>query len=525
MRSLALLDQVVPDRCHTPRTIGSVAESDARSDRASLVVRVLDADERTQLQVLKAATEASAPLYSAILAVLAAAKERYQVQVRTEDIAAELAANGLDTTTLTSALEQLKDWGAVTWTQDTSRVARLEDFHRRRELWQLTAAGHAAHDSVLRVLGAAEQAGSLQRALFRDIRENLDALAAAVDAGDATATYLRLRDLDGALRDLAANARDFHATMAELRREQELAPERFLAYKHLLIDYLQQFLDDLFRYRTQIAGQVAAIEERGVDEMVGLAAAGDDSAGLFVDRDLGARWRDRWAGLAAWFRPDRGQRSAGAEELAAATTTAIRDLMALLRKLTESATRPITRASELVHLARWFGRCEPDDAHRLFDAAFGLASPLHLGQAEDDPDRTPAATSWWNAPPVDVPVTLREYGRRAPAPPPAAAVDYRDAKARLASEHRERRAARVDAAARLTARPIEDRLLTAGELSLLLELLDRALHQRPPHGEFKVKLEVEGVRLILATADTSAVIATTAGTLTLACVELEVHRP
>ena len=122
-------------------------------------------------------------------------------------------------------------------------MARREDFDRRRELWQLTAAGHAAYDSVLGVLGAADEAGSLQRALFRDIRENLDALVAAVDAGDATATYLRLRDLDGALRDLAANARDFHAAMAQLRREHELDPDRFLAYKHLLIDYLQQFLE------------------------------------------------------------------------------------------------------------------------------------------------------------------------------------------------------------------------------------------------------------------------------------------
>lgn len=490
------------------------------------MARPLDGDERTKLQVLKAATEASAPLYGAVLSILVAAKERYQVQVRTEEIAAQLAADGHETGTLPSALEQLKDWGAVTWTQDTSRVARLEDFHRRRELWQLTAAGHAAHDSVLRVLGAAEQAGSLQRALFRDIRENLDALIVALDTGDATATYLRLRDLDGALRDLAANARDFHATMAELRREHDLVPDRFLAYKHLLIDYLQRFLEDLFRYRAQIAGQVSTVEGRGLDRLASLAAAGDDSAGLFADADLAARWLDRWAGLAAWFRSGGGgARAAGSEELAAATTTAIRDLMAFLRRLTESATRPITRSSELLQLARWFGRGDAVTGARLFDAAFGLAPPHHLGQQEDDPDRTPAATSWWDAAPVQVPVTLREYGRRAPAPPPAAAADYREAKARLASEHRERKVARLDAAARLTARPIDGRSLTAGEMTLLLELVDRALHQRPLEGEFKVEVEAEGVRLILATADDATRIVTAAGTLTLAGVELEVHRP
>lgn len=492
--------------------------------RPPLLVRALDGDERARLQVLKVATEATASLYGAILSVLVGAKERYQVQVRTEDIAAELGAHGFDTTTLTAALEQLREWGAVTWTQDTSRVLRLQDFQRRRELWQLTAAGHAAHDAVVRVLGAADQAGSLQRALFRDIRENLDALAVAVDAGDATATYLRLRDLDGALRDLAANARDFHATMAQLRREHELAPERFLAYKHLLIDYLQQFLDDLFRYQGHIAAQVAAIEARGVAHMVELAAAGDDSAGLFAEADLVTRWHDRWVGLSSWFRSDPGHAKAGADELAAATTAAIRDLMAFLRRLTESATRPITRSSELLHLARWFARSEPDDAHRLFDAAFGLATPYHLGQDEVDPDRTPAAASWWEADAVDVPVTLREYGRRASAPPPAAADDYAHVKSRLAAEHHQRRAARIDAAARLGARAIDGRVLTPGEFSLLLDLLDRALHRRPLHGAFKVEVEAEGVRLVVASADQSTKVTTAAGVLTVPGIELEVHR-
>ena len=490
-----------------------------------MVERALDADERVQLQVFRAATEPNAPLYAAVLSLLVTAKERYQVQVRTEDIAQELSAAGWEVATLTATLEQLKDWGAVSWTQDTSRVARLEDFHRRRELWQLTPAGHVAHESVLGVLGAAEQAGSLQRALFRDIRENLDALGEAVGSGDATATYLRLRDLDGALHDLAANARDFHSTMAELRRENELAPERFLAYKHLLIDYLQQFLDDLFRYRSIIAAQVAAVEEQGLERLVELAAKGDDSAGLFADRDMAAVWRGRWAGLAGWFRSVPPRDTAGADDLAAATTSAIRDLMAFLRRLTESATRPITRSSELLHLARWFSRSAPDEAHRLFDAAFGLGLAHHIGQDEPDPDLTPASSSWWQAAPVEVPVMLREYGRHAPAPPPSAAADYHVVKQRLAAEHHLRREARLDAASRLTARPIEGRQLTPGEFTLLLELLDRGLHQRPPEPEFKVEVEAEGVRLIIATADEPTRIVTPVGVLAFTGIELEVLRP
>jgi len=494
------------------------------SGRPPLHQRLLDAEELAQLQVLRGAVEPSAPIYAAILSVLVAAKERYQVEVRTEHLAAELSGAGHDVSHLAQQLVQLEDWGAVTWTQDTNRVARLEEFRRRRELWHLTPAGQAAHDAVIRVLGAAEQSGSLQRALFRDIRENLEELTAAVDEGDATATYLRLRDLDGALRDLAANARDFHATMGELRREHEVAPERFLAYKHLLIDYLQQFLDEVIRHRLTIASLILDVERRGVDRVVQLAAEGDDSAGLFVDVvALAARWHERWEGLVAWFRPGLG-RPSGVEELAGATTSAIRDLMALLRRLTESATRPITRASELRHLARWFLRCDAEEAHRLFDASFGLAQPIHLGAAVVDPDIDSGGASWWEADPVEVPVTLRRYGKRAAPPPPRPADDFSGVKEGLAAEHGRYRAARLEAASGLGARPVEDRRLPRGEFTLLLELLDRGLHRRPLNGKFKVEVEAEGVRLSLASADVTTRVHGPGGALTLDGLALEVQR-
>lgn len=84
--------------------------------------------------------------------------------------------------------------------------------------------------------------------------------------------------------------------------------------------------------------------------------------------------------------------------------------------------------------------------------------------------------------------------------------------------------ARVGALLQLAARPVEGRVLTHGELALLLELLDRALHQRPLQGEFKVEVDAEGVRLIVATADDTTHIMTSAGSLTVHGVELEVHR-
>ncbi len=488
--------------------------------------RVLDGAERDRLRVLRAATEANAPQYLAILSVFVAARDRYEVEVRTERVATDLAAMGVTVDNLDMALEQLREWGNLTWTQDTTRVARLEDFRRRQALWQLTAGGQAAYDAVIAVLDASDQQGSLQRTLFREIRDNLALLGQAMDAADPEQVYLRMRDLDGSLRDLATNARDFHASVAQLRREHDVDPARFLAYKELLIVYLDQFLEHLVAQREQVAAAAAAVTARGVDRLGELAAAGDDSGGLFDQVDRNALWRERWDGLVGWFVSTPGRRS-GADELEAATTGAIRDLLVLLRRVTESVRRPLTRASELVTLARWFRRLPGDgEAFELFDAAFGLGGLVHLSTAEDDPGLTAAATSWWDAAPVPVPVTLREYGKRPSPGRPGRAMDYRLTKARLAKEHREAQAARTQAAARLCARPIEGRVLSNPELDVLFELLDRTAHQRAvgdaPGNNAPVVIEGASARLVAD--ENGMVVRSRRGTLHLDGHRLEVER-
>src|SRR5690606_22368953 len=114
----------------------------------------------------------------------------------------------------------------------------------------------------------------------------------------------------------------------------------------------------------------------------------------------------------------------------------IRELLNLLRRVVESGRRPITRGSELIHMARWFRRLESDSAAaELFDAAFGLGRPLHLGGHATDPETSASTMSWREAPPVPVPITLREHGRRPSPGRPAPAVDYQRAKAALVAEH------------------------------------------------------------------------------------------
>jgi len=78
----------------------------------------------------------NAEQYRRLLQIFARAKERFIVHLRPEDIAAELRVDADDQ--LTEALDRLVTWGNLRSDVDTGRVTTVEDFHRKRSLYQLT---------------------------------------------------------------------------------------------------------------------------------------------------------------------------------------------------------------------------------------------------------------------------------------------------------------------------------------------------------------------------------------------------
>ena len=474
------------------------------SERAPAHERGLDPAELNRLLALRAATTENAPLYLAVLSAMVAAKDAYRLQLRTDEIVSAVHEISTDRDRTVDALRQLQTWECVGWVQDTTfAAATVDEYLRRHELWEITPVGEATSDAVLRLLGASDRSGALQRALFRQITESLDALRHAVTTGEAQGVYLQLRALDSAVGDLARNARDFHATITRTSREDRLEEHIFLLYKEELISYLQTFHDDLVRNRVAIVRQLTDLDGGHRAEILALAAEGDDSVGLFGDP---SNWERRWDGMRAWFVVEPPAVS-GIAQLASATTVAIRELLALLRRLTEATTRPIDRASELTHLARWFVRSTADEAHELFDVAFGLGALSHLSIGAPDPEQVAMSTSWWVAEPAPVPVTLRKYGRRpSPGRPPPTA-DFAMAKRYLDERRQQEGAARAEAVQVLRTVDLTTDRLSDGTWQYLLELIDRALSTRDLGRRFEVTVAEAGVELIVrAPADVSTIV-------------------
>lgn len=464
------------------------------SQRLPAHERSLDPGELDRLLALRAATAENAPMYMAILSAMVAAKDAYQLRLRTDEIVTGVSAISADRVRVGDALRQLQDWSCVTWAQDTTFSATtVEEYLRRHELWELTPIGEATLAAVVALLGASERSGALQRALFRQITESLDGLRSSVVGNEAQGVYLHLRALDSAVGDLARNARDFHATITRTSREDRLEEHIFLLYKEELIAYLQTFHDDLVRHRVSIVRLLDELDTAHRSEILRLASEGDDSVGLFGDP---SNWERRWDGMRSWFIVEPPAVS-GIAQLAAATTVAIRELLALLRRLTEATTRPIDRSSELTHLARWFARLPPAAAHELFDVSFGLGALTHLSIGANDPEQVPMSTSWWHAEPAPVPVTLRRFGKR-PSPgraPPTA--DFAVTRKFLEQRRETEGQARADAVSALRTIDLTADRLSSGTWSYLLELIDRALATRDIGEAFEVSVVDGNLELIV----------------------------
>jgi len=501
------------------------AADGAPSPAATVAVHTLD----HRLRLFGWLSGPDRQLYLWLLRIFDRARRTYEVRLTTEQVAAALDefTDGDPTipeaTDLPGSLDALVDWGVLDRSQDSGRVSSIAEYRRRASVYQFTELGFLAHDAVERVIAARPDEAQLKAIALGTILEDLAALKEANLAGDPVAVHRLLDRLHGVLTDLADRAARFYLVIGELARTEDARPETFLRHKDLLLDHLRTFHAELSRYGPLIGAAVADVRATGEDGLVDLAAQADPSP-FSTPAERAARWRGHWDGIVAWFVGDPGQ-TATIDRLDARTTSAIADLAALLRQVTEARRSGVSRDAQLRELAAWCWSAPSDaDAAALWSVAAGVRSARHLAIAADDPEVTSADRSWWQAPPVPVSTTLREHGR---APSPGRPAPLPDD--RLAREYGRRRqlterAAQAGAARSLLAQPLHDRVLADHEVALLLRLLDRALQTRSvTSGRVHADSSDVGIRLRLRPDPVGSRVRTPSGVLTLPDVRLEIE--
>jgi len=464
----------------------------------------------TGLSAFAHVTADKSDLYRAVMGAFVAAKERFLVHLRPEDVAEHLRGGdrAIDGDEVASALRSLVGWGNLRADPDTQRVTTVEDFNRARFLYQLTAEGEAAEAALDAYDTALGRRGELQSVALADIRTLLMALAALArsDAADPAKAHQLLRDLTGVFESLAANAQAF---MSSLQRTVDLTDvdlDAFLAYKDRLIGYLERFIGDLVVASGEIAILLAEVDRLGFEQLLQIvaqrevvdAAPDDPSADAALEHRL-AVWGQRWAGLHQWFSGTAAHPSQ-ASILRGRARQGITALLGLVATLNERRSGRSDRSADFRTLARWFAEADDDaKAHRLWRAAFALTPSRHLtidaaSLDARDADPVPSATPWSEAPPVVVGARLRATGSHERRGAPARIVDRSAARTALAA---------AVAAQSAQAEAARQRLVTSGpvRLSDLGELDGRA---------FRALLGLLGDALSAVTAPGQTISTTTA---------------
>ncbi|MFE3765714.1 TIGR02677 family protein [Streptomyces sp. NPDC059104] len=433
-------------------------------------------------------------LYRQVMRAFVIAKERFAVHLRPEDVYVALpdAARPAELDSVVKALDSLVGWGNLRADPDTARVTAVEDFYRKRYIYQLTRAGEAAEEALGVYDEALGRRGALQAVALHDIVTQLRALLvlAAEERPDPAKTHLALDALASRFAALADNARAFMGSLQRTIDLHDVEEEVFLAYKDRLIQYLERFIQDLITLGGRIARLILELEEGGSIEPLLRAAAAREAADAspeeteHAEREAYRRWEGRWAGLAAWF-ISRDGRESQARLLRGRALGAIPQLLAVVRSLNERRAGRSDRSADFRTLARWFAEAPDDEArHRLWRTAFGLYPARHLTiDAETLATRTarpvPAATPWAGAEPLRISPQLRRTGSYERRGKPRKVEGREEPRRRLAEVAAKQAAETAAARARLVTDGTT-RLSGLGELDptsfgLFLQLLGDAL--------------------------------------------------
>lgn len=216
-------------------------------------------------------TAPNASLYRQVMLAFVAAKRRFVVHLRSEDVVHD---TGGDPDAVAGALSQLVQWGNLRADPDPSRVTTVEDFHRARYLYQLTPAGEAAERSLAVFDEQLGRRGALQAVALEDIATGLRALHELTQATDPDAgrAALLLRDIVQRCGDLAENAQAFMGFLQRTIDLYELDADAFTAYKNQLIEYLERFVKSLTATGGEIAELLQRLDPAGVERQHGYFA-------------------------------------------------------------------------------------------------------------------------------------------------------------------------------------------------------------------------------------------------------------
>src|SRR5271165_1532981 len=368
------------------------------------------------------------------------------------EVTTQLAERGraVDRDIVEARCRQLVAWGNLVPSLRDAKVSTVPEYIRSRSRYQVSKLGGRLHREAVAILHATDGAREVARELLGQIVQSLDRILAMLGRDEIDADVLagEVTTVFGNQRVFTDSIRDFYAYLAGILSRYDLGGEEYAQFKELLLVYIDLITADVNRHAPAVAHRIGLILKlidpllEALAQLPGLTLPD----GTPVERAQGRTHSD-WEELAYWYD---AHGASGPEQLRAAAGQALGQLITNAKRLLDSSGTGFSRRADFLRLARWFSAADDDGAHRLYAATFGAYPSRHLLFGPDEPDpRIGPMTSWWNADPVHVPVSLRERGDRTMRGRTSRVPDTTADRLRLTAEARHEAEQRQAAAAEL----------------------------------------------------------------------------
>ena len=383
-----------------------------------------------------------APVYIRIMRILGG--EVLSREMSSAEMVAALAdeIEGIDEEFVEARMTQLVEWGNVIPGVRNQRVTTVAELLRAKGRYQVSKLGARVAREADDIIRAADGAREVARELLGVIADQLDRLLTLLEsdgsaepgevAAAATSVFTNHQAFHGSLRD-------FYGYLNPVLSRYDLVGEEYHVLKTVLIGYIDLIGAEDRRHSPRIFGTLSALEIQ-FDQIVVLLAEWQTLTDENTERSPG-RTRDEWEDLLRWYNIDSD--GSGRASLRLATDQALRQLLVNAKRIISNSGSGVSRRGDLIRLAGRFATVQADEAHRLFADHFGMYPWRHLLLGDSEAAQPIASMSWWNAPPVEVPISLRERGdriargRTSPIPDTAMfdAISLREAREEEARRH------------------------------------------------------------------------------------------
>lgn len=275
-------------------------------------------------------------------------------------------------------MNRLEIWEVVYSQQEKQKGMTIEEFKRKRYLYQMTALGLEVEALLIRLDEMDERlVGQLDSKQFEKLFIALEIFSIIEPTKSITAEKITelWNNVFETYKRLRKNAADYLYIIQEAEKKNLFNTELFLEYKDNIMRYLGTFVTELERRKYKLIKLVLSIEDDHIQKYVeALIHVNKASVILYDDYSeerLRANLTNKWLDMKRWF-VGASNSVSDIDILGEKTRDAIRLIVTYANRLSDSMANAQNRINDYKTLARKFIETNSGkDAKKLYVCAFG----------------------------------------------------------------------------------------------------------------------------------------------------------